>query len=180
MEDTKVLFVIAFEEFQPIEYRNAKSVVENAGFTVITVSDKMGTAIATDGSTQNVDLALDKINLNNYCGIFFIGGSGALEHLDNNTSYKIIQEAFHQNKPVGAICIAPRILAKSGILQGKKATGWDEDEQLATILADCNAHYLSNKDVVIDDNIITATGPDCAHTFGEAIVEALQKKQSWG
>jgi protease I len=180
MEETNVLFVIAFDGFQHVEYRIAKSVLENAEFTVITASDKMGTAIAADGSTQNVDYALDKINLNHYCGLFFIGGPGALEHLDNNTSYKIIQEAFHQNKPLGAICIATRIFAKAGILQGKKATGWDGDGELAAILAGCNAQYVSTENVIVDDNIITATGPSAAQQFGDAIVDALQKKQSWG
>jgi protease I len=180
MDETKVLFVIAFDGFNNIEYSIPKRIVEDAGFQVITASDKVGTAVAKDGSTTDVEYAIDKINSNNYCGLFFIGGPGALEHLDNNTSYKIIQECLHQHKPIGAICIATRILAAAGALHDKNATGWNDDGQLGPILDECGAHYIQTQDIVVDNNIITATGPAVAQKFGEKIVDVLQKKQSWG
>src|SRR5204862_5159838 len=105
MDETKVLFIIAFNGFQHIEYGIPKKIIEDAGFTAVTASDKAGTAIAKDGSMEHIDLPLDKVHPNHYSGIIFVGGPGALEHLDNNTSHKIIQEALQQNIPVGAICI---------------------------------------------------------------------------
>jgi protease I len=180
MDEIRVLFVIAFSGFQPIEYNVTKKIVEDAGFTVVTASDKLGNAVAKDKSTQAVDIALDTVKLNNYCGVVFIGGPGALDHLDNSTSYKIIQEMVRQNKPVCAICLATRIFAKSGILHGKKATGWNGDGQAPAIFAGEGVHYVAEENVVVDDNIITATGPEAAQQFGEAVVKLLQKKQHWG
>jgi len=180
MDETKILFIIAYNGFQHIEYGIPKHIIEDAGFEIVTASDKLGTAIAKDGSTEQIDISIDKVIINHYSGIIFVGGPGALEHLDNNTSYKIIHEALQQNLPIGAICAATRILARAGVLNGKYATGWDGDGQLDAIYKEYHAKYIPTEDVVIDDNIITATGPACAQQFGELFVHMLQKKQSWG
>lgn len=180
MEDTTVLLVIASEGFQQIEYGVTKQVLQDSGFTVVTASDKSGIATAKDGSTTHVDVTLDHIGINNYAGIFFIGGPGALECLDNNTSYKILQEAFYLHKPIGAICIATRILAKAGVMRDKYATGWNEDGLLNALYAEHNVTYLPEEKVVVESNMITATDPSAAEQFGEKIVELLQAKQRWG
>jgi putative intracellular protease/amidase len=180
MEETTVLLVVASEGFQHIEYGVTKQILQDAGFTVMTASDKSGIATAKNGSTTHVDITLDHIMVNNYAGIFFIGGPGALECLDNNTSYKILQEAFYQHKPLGAICIATRILAKSGVLRDKYATGWNEDGLLDALYAEYRVVYLPEEKVVVESNTITATDPSAAEQFGKKIVELLQAKQSWG
>lgn len=180
MDESSVLLIIASQGFQQIEYHDTKKVIAAAGFPVITASDKPGSAIAKDGSKVPVEITIDKVLANNYAGIFFIGGPGALEHLDNSISYKIAQETFSQNKPIGAICIATRILAKAGILHDKDATGWNEDGELDKIYAENNVHYLPEEKVVVDGNVITATDPSVAKDFGEHIVEILQNQQRWG
>jgi len=179
MDESKVIFIIAFNGFQNIEYAIPKHIIESEGFAVVTASDRHGVAIAQNGSTTHVEVVLDKIIVNQYCGILFIGGPGALEHLDNHTSYKLLQEASQLHIPVGAICIATRILAKAGILSGKEATGWNDDEQLLPLYKEYNVIYADN-DVVVDDNIITAAGPQAAQKFGELFVQMLHKKQQWG
>lgn len=180
MDETAVVLVIASNGFEQTEYNDTKKVIEDAGFTVTTASDKAESAIAKDGSRAHVDIILDKLVVSDYAGIFFIGGPGAMEHLDNSTSYKIAQETFSQNKPIGAICIATRILATSGILHDKYATGWNEDGELDQIYAENNVIYVSEEKVVVVDNVITATDPSVAKDFGKHIVEMLQNQQRWG
>lgn len=180
MDEKTVLLIIASQGFQQVEYGVTKNTLQDAGFTVVTASDNSGVAVAKDGSTTDIDYTLDKIIANNYAGIFFIGGPGALEHLDNNASYKIIQDAVHHHIPLGAICVATRMLAKAGIMDGKYATGWNEDGELNKLYADCHAIFLPEEKVVVDSNIITATDPSAAQQFGEHIVELLRSKQRWG
>lgn len=180
MDETTVLLIIASNGYQQTEYGITKKILTDAGFTVITGSDTLGTATAKDGSTTHIDIILDHVVVNNYAGIFFIGGPGTLEHLDNNTSYKIIQEAFYQHRPIGAICIATRILAQTDVLRNKYVTGWNEDGLLNSLYKECGAVYLPEEKVVVDSNTITATDPSAAQQFGEKIVELLQAKQRWG
>lgn len=105
---------------------------------------------------------------------FFIGGPGAMDFLDNQTSYTLIKKTAEAKKPFGAICVSTRILAKSGVLQGKRVTGWDDDNLLGDILKSAGALYVK-KDVVVDGNIITATGPSAAQEFGAQILSIISK-----
>lgn len=180
MDEITVLLVIASEGFQQVEYGVTKKILTDAGFTVITASNASDKAIAKDGSKVSVDITLNHVKIDNYQGIFFIGGPGTLDHLDNSTSYKILQEAHLQHKPLGAICIATRILAKAGVLRDKYATGWNEDGLLNALYAENDVTYVSEEKVVVESNVITATDPSVAQQFGEHIVELLQSKQRWG
>jgi len=172
----KILMVIAHNGFQPLEYSAPKQLLQKAGYTVETASDKSGTARAAyTNLTTHVDVTLENVQPEEYKAILFVGGPGCLGHLDNSLSYAIIKKAYEKNILIGAICLAPRILAASGILSGKKATGWDGDNNLAKIFASHDVHYIRNKKVVVDNNIITATDPTAAAAFGKAIIQALKK-----
>lgn len=169
----KVLLVIANEGFQQVEYNVPKKIVRDAGYTVETASDQAVPAIAKDGSTAKVDVVLEKVDPDSYAGIFFIGGPGAMDHLDHEKSYRIIRHAAQNSIPLGAICIATRILVNAGIMADRQATGWDGDGELADMYHDYGVIYVK-KNVVVDRNIVTATGPNAAQEFGEQIVALLR------
>ncbi len=173
----KVLFVIASDGYQQVEYGVPKKILQEAGITVITASDKPGGAVAKDKSTTSVDIELDKVNIKDYDGIFFIGGSGSLEHLDIPISHKLVSEAKNLGIPYGAICSSVRILAKAGVLQGKKATGWDGDKALRGILEGFGATYEEGKSMVTDGLVVTANGPAAAGQFAQGIMRVLTKEK---
>jgi len=167
-----ILLVVAYEGFQQVEYNEPKKILQDQGFTVVTASTKPGAAVAKDGSTTPVDILIDTVKVTDYVGIYFIGGPGALEYLDNETSYTLLKQAAHHKIPFGAICISPRILAAAGVLKGKKATGWNDDNELQSIFKEHGVIY-EKTGVVVDGNIITATGPKTAQDFGKAIAKLL-------
>ena len=171
----KVVFIIASDGYQPIEYNIPKEILKSNGIRIFTASDRPGGAVASDTSTTPVDITIDKIDVQDYDGIFFIGGPGAMKCLDNSISYHIAAQAKKHKIPYGAICISTRILAKAKALQGKKATGWDDDNALETILKGNGAEYVK-KDIVTDGIVVTATGPKTAELFAEGILRVLSKK----
>ena len=179
MTSGKVLLVVAHDGFQPIEYGEPKKILIDAGFTVVTASNKAGPAKDKDGKEIPVDLTLEQVKIKDYDGIFFIGGPGALEHLDNEESYRILKEASRKHLPLGAICVSTRILAKAGALTRKKATGWNGDNELQNIYATYDVFYL-NEPVVVEENVITATNPNAAKLFGQEIVALLHNNKGWG
>lgn len=178
MSTKLVLFAIAHQDFQPIEYATPKKLIEQSGYKVITASSELGMATATDGSQVHVDIMLSKINMDHYDGIFFVGGSGALKDLDNQRSYALIKTAHAIHKVVGAICISTRILAKAGILTERSATGWNGDNELGSLYRKYHVNYV-NENVVIDDTIITASGPTAAEQYGQNCIALLQAQGSW-
>lgn len=178
----KVLLIVANEGFQATEYFETKKVLESAGFKVFTASDRPENiktdrfqATAHDGSVVEVDMPLEAVFVDDYDAIFVIGGPKALEHLDNYEVYRIVQDANAVEDVVfGGICIAPRILANAGVLNGRKATGWDGDGELQHVFDESETLYVKTH-VVVDRNLITAIGPSAAKEFGEAIVQTLQQ-----
>ena len=174
-----IALIIAFRDYQPQEYNHTKQVLSQAGFSVITVSTKAGTARATDKSTTPIDKTIYTLKDNDYDAIFIIGGPGAHTELDTEAVYAIMQTAHNAHKIIGAICYSPRILAKAGLLKDKKATGWNDDNELKKIFSFHGAIYTP-KHVVIDDSIITADGPMAATEFGHAIHNTIKQKYHKG
>ncbi len=170
----KVALIIAFRDFRDEEYFITKQVLEETGIKVATFSTNLGEAIGVYGGEAEVDLLIDNLNVKNFDGIVFIGGAGAYKYVEDPKAHEIALLAVKENKVLGAICIAPIILAKAGVLQGKKATVWSSsmDKSMIKILKDGGAIY-QDADVVIDGKVITASGPAAAKKFGEVLTRFL-------
>lgn len=171
----KVLLVIASNGFQPHEFAETKKVLENNYFSMDVASDKTG--VTKDGlgvAGPEVKILVEDVKVSDYVGIFLIGGSGALDCLDNKNVHELMRLAKDADILWGAICISPRILCKAGLLDGKKITGWDDDGKLKS---SCPKALVQAQAVVVDGNLITANGPKAAQKFGETIVAELQKKK---
>lgn len=176
IKDKKVAMIIAFKDFRDEEYFIPKQVLKTGGSKITTVSSELGKAIGTYGGEVNVDITLDKLKVDDFEAIIFIGGSGALKYVEDETCWKIAKETVLKNKVLGAICIGPAILARAGVLSGKKATVWSSplDKSAVKILKEEGAIYEDDQ-VVQDGNIVTANGPQVARKFGETIAKLLRE-----
>jgi protease I len=176
LKNKQVVMIIAFRDFRDVEYFTPKEILEDAGAVVKTASNERGEATGADGGKVKVDLLVSEIDPTKFDAVVFIGGPGCLENLDNEESYRIAREAVSKDKILASICISPVILAKAGVLKGKKATVWSSplDKTSVEILESNGAIYQS-KPVVVDGKIITANGPGAAKEFGKTIVELLAK-----
>jgi protease I len=169
-----IALIIASNGFQPVEYAVTKKILAAEGYSVLTVSDRAGTATASvTAITTKVDAPLSALQLNDIDGLFIIGGPGCLEHLDTLEMHEIVQRFHETEKPLGAICIAPRILAHAGILTGLRATGWNEDNQLAALFKEYGINYI-RETCVVDHNVVTATDPQAAQEFAENIIALFE------
>jgi len=65
-------------------------------------------------------------------------------------------------QPVSAICAAPSILAKEGLLEGRRATSNPNFHQ---VLAEHGAEVVADEPVVVDGNFITSQGMGTAIDF---------------
>jgi len=177
ISDKKIAMIIAFRDFRDAEYFVPKEILEAAGAEIKTASNKMGRAIGADGGDVEIDLLVENLNPAEFDTTIFIGGPGCLENLDNENSYRVARETISQGKVLASICISPVILAKAGVLEGKKATVWSSpmDRGPVKILQNNGAIY-EDKPVVVDGKIITGNGPGAAEEFGQAIIEVLTKE----
>jgi protease I len=172
MKKNKVLFLVAHDNFNDIEYTIPKQIIEGAGYSVITASDMPGQATSANGVSTHIDRSIQQLSIEDYDALVLVGGPGALKHLDNDVTYSLIQDAIMHDIPVGAICAAARIVAKAGALAGKNATGWDEDGLLKDIF-DTHGALYAEEPVVTDGLCVTARGPDEAEVFAHALLAII-------
>ncbi len=170
LQNKKVLMVIASEDFQDHEYSQTRRVLEESGIQVTVASSKLGECTGKFSSRVNSDILLSDVQADNFDALIFIGGPGALEYTENQTALDLVKEFFNSRKLVAAICIAPVILARAGILKGKKATVFETG---SNDLLRLGCEYTGT-DVEVDGSIVTASGPPAAEKFGKKIVEMLE------
>lgn len=175
MAHHKILMIIAHDGFQELEYQLPKKTFEQAGFAVVTASNKPGTATAKDKSRAKVDITTEQAIAKDFIAIVLVGGPGAMDNLDNEITYQLLREAHELGMLIAAICISPRILAHASLLEDVAATGWDGDEELADIYDEYGVTYVQAP-VVNDQNFITATDPSASQEFADTILRSLKGK----
>lgn len=167
----KIVMVIAPQNFRDEELLQPKNILTEKGAEVKVACTSLEMAKGMLGAEVKPDMLVSEIKPENWDAIILVGGTGASLYWDDPSIHYMLNEAMSQNKIVGAICIAPVTLANAGILSGKKATVYSSETQKLT---DKGA-ACTGKDVERDGNIITASGPQAAKEFGNAIAQALKE-----
>lgn len=162
------LVIIAQEGYQDREYADTRAGLEAAGFAVIVGSTNAGACHGKLGGAEQATIALADVRVSDYSRVAFIGGPGAAAFTEDPQALRVARETAASGKPLGAICIAPLILAAAGVLTGKRATVWDSGGEQATVLAARGATY-TGEPVTTDGQIVTANGPAAAQAFGKAL-----------
>ena len=165
------LLVIAQEIFRDEEYARPKAVLEAHGVTVTTASLQPGPARGKLGMTAVADVALATAAARQWDCVAFIGGAGASVFFDDPDAHALARDTLASGAVVGAICIAPSILARAGLLQGVPATAFASQHD---DLVEHGALWEPGP-VVVSGRIVTANGPDAAQEFGQRLAELLPK-----
>lgn len=163
--------VIAPNRFRDEELLIPKKLFEDAGHTVTIASIQTGTATGKLGTEVDVAAQISDLDIDDFDAIVFVGGGGVEEYgLHKNTHiHKLVIEARDRDKVTAAICIAPMILAESGLLRGKNVTTFPSSENY---IKERGGH-LTYRPVSIDGKIVTGNGPEAAREFGESILRLL-------
>jgi protease I len=168
-----VLLIIAPKDFRDEELFITQAELEKSGISTSIASNIIGECIGSKGGKAMSTHQLDQINLQDYSTIVYIGGMGSRVFFDDPKAISLAKEMHASGCPVAAICIAPVILAKAGLLNHKKATVFSSEiETLESLGA-----YYTGMDVTVDDNIITAYGPQSALRFAKRIADCIHQKQ---
>lgn len=169
IEGKSVLMVIAQEQFRDEELSVPKEAFETAGARVTVAAPAKAPAKGMLGATVMPDLELAAVSVEEYDAVVFVGGVGAQSLFDDPTAHALAKGAAEGGKVVAAICLAPSILARAGLLDGRRATVWMSEKQT---LSAHGAEYTGEA-VTVDGSIVTANGPEAAGRFAHAVINAL-------
>ncbi|MDI6811528.1 MAG: DJ-1/PfpI family protein [archaeon] len=167
-----VLMVIAPEDFRDEELFEPKAIFEQRGAKVTISSTSTDTAKGMIGGEVKPDLKISEVDVENYDAIVIVGGVGSREYLWEDEELRtLVTEAYGKDKVVAAICISPVVLAKAGVLEGKKATVFP-DRGAINELEQSGATYV-DQSVVVFDKVVTGRDTASADEFALKISSLL-------
>lgn len=165
----KILMIIPPERFRDEELFETRDELETAGYKPVIASTRRGTCLGSRGGQAVAEFTLDEIKIDEYEAVVYVGGGGSKLLFDNLAAQSIAKNMLGKGKVVAAICLAPVILAKAGLLENKNATVAGIE---AKTLEKFGATY-TGPGVTVDGNIVTANAPKASRLFGKKIVETL-------
>ncbi len=168
-----LLFAIAPERYRDEELDIPEGVFREAGVGVDIASTTPGTCTGMSGGSAEAVMAFDDVDPDDYAGIVVVGGIGSQDHLRGDERLQALVRAFfEQGKVVAAICLAPVVLARAGILTGRQATVYPGPAAVQEM--EGAGANLVDIPVVADRQIVTANGPGAAAQFADIILTKLE------
>ena len=161
----KILVAIA-PGFEEIETITIVDILRRAGARVTLGATVEGVLKGSRGIKIEADELLDTVLEKDFDLICLPGGQPGTDNLKNDERIEKILKRMHQEgKYIAAICAAPTVLQKAGILKDKSITCHPS----------IKSHFDSyTKDrVVVDGKIITSQSPGTAMEFSFKLVEIL-------
>ncbi len=166
-ENQKKIGMMSADGFEEIEMLTVVDLARRAGIACDIISASGNIEITgSHGICVTADLLFEEAHFDSYDALAIPGGMPGTKRLGAHEGVcGRLREAFDQGKLVAAICAAPTVLGKIGLLRGRKAICYPGMED-GLIGAD-----VTYESVVRDGNIITSRGMGTAIDFGLAIVE---------
>ena len=164
-----MIYAFLAEGFEETEAIAPIDILKRCGKEVVTVGIGGGEITGAHGITVVADITDSDMILTDKVEMIVLPGGmpGTLNLEKNEAVQSAVSFCAENGKYIGAICAAPSILGKLGLLDGKKATCFPGFEQFLT------GAEFTGEPVNIDGNIITARGAGVAVDFGLALAKVL-------
>ena len=167
MKRTAILFAEGYEEVEALTVvdllRRAK-----IGCDIVAVKES-GEVTGSHGIRVGADKTLSQLVMEEYDGLILPGGLRGVNNLAaDERVIDMLRRFAAAGRLTAAICAGPTVLAKAGLLQGRKACCYPGMEDELTGAVACT------ESVVADGSIITSRGLGTAIPFALALVAYFQ------
>ena len=168
-----VLMIIPQYNFVDDEYTIPKVILSRAGHTVeVASASTREIALGTDIIKVRPNLTIDQIDTDKYGAVIFVGGYLSKKFYENPILIEKTRQFQQKGKLIGAMDNIPYFLAQWGLLKDKKAT---VNPSLAKAFVKMGANYVQ-KDIVIDEDLITVNTASFSDAFANEVVDELKKR----
>lgn len=163
-----MVIILLADGFEELEALSPLDILMRAGYEVLTVGLTGMEVKGTHGVTIRCDLSPDEVDLSKVELAIFPGGMPGALNLDASPfTDKVISSVTERGKRLAAICAAPLIFGRRGLLSGKRATCFPGFE------GELRGAEVVSAPVVTDGNITTARSFDTAFAFGKELERVL-------
>ena len=163
-----MIIVLLADGFEEIEALAPVDMLRRAGLDVRTVGMNGRIVCGSHKIPVVCDLLPEEVPLDEISMAIFPGGMPGALNLDAHPfTDKVIEKILERGARLAAICAAPLIFGRRGLLQGREATCYPgfEEELIGAI--------SSGKSVVTDGNITTAKGMGVAIEFSKELISLI-------
>ncbi|MBR5452913.1 MAG: DJ-1/PfpI family protein [Clostridia bacterium] len=166
-----MIYLFLADGFETVEALCPLDLLRRAGADVKTVGVTGETVTSRQGVTVKADLAIDEIFPSDLPEMLILpGGIPGADNLDASDKVnEMILDGARRGAFLAAICAAPYILGRRGLLSGKKVTCFPEKIFIDRLEG---AEY-TEAGVVRDGNVITAKAMGVSADFGLVLIDAL-------
>jgi 4-methyl-5(b-hydroxyethyl)-thiazole monophosphate biosynthesis len=172
-ESMKILMPLT-EGFEEIEAIAVIDILRRAEIEVVVAGLKDGLVEGAHKIKVLPDISLEKTDSGDFDGVILPGGYPGYVNLGKDERIlNIVREMDKAGKYVAAICCAPYVLIKAGVLQGRKATVSPSGKKEVSV----SAQYCEDR-VVVDRKLITSQSPGTAVEFALKLVEVLAGEEA--
>lgn len=170
MKKTAIIFAAGYEEVEALTVvdllRRAK-----IGCNMISLEDQ-DRVTGSHGIGIVMDAKFSETDFTRYDGVILPGGMPGTSNLAADARVLALLRSFADaGKLTAAICAAPTVLAKAGLLTEKKAGCYPGMEDQLT------GANVSFDPVTVDGTVITSRGLGAAIPFGLSIVQFFEGKE---
>ncbi|MBM3897625.1 MAG: type 1 glutamine amidotransferase [Thaumarchaeota archaeon] len=120
------------------------------------------------------DAKVDNININQFDAIIIPGGWAPDYMRRYPKMIEFIRNANMKNKIIAAICHAGSLLVSAGVLKGRTVTCF---KAIKDDVINAGANYV-DKEVVVDNNLVTSRHPSDLPAFSRELVKILSKRNT--
>lgn len=170
-DDKANIAIMVAEGFQDAEAYMPIGYLTNRGvdITVIGVEKKEVKSYNSD-FTIMIEKTPDEVSTETFDALLLPGGKAPAKLREHEAIVEFVKDFYESGKPVAAICHAPQILIRAGVMEGKTATSY---KSVKEEMLEAGVDFVDDAPVT-DGNLITARNPDDLAAFSEALWEALQ------
>jgi len=161
--------VIFADGVEPLEAVTIVDVLRRADVRVTTVSlTESLTVHAAHRIALMADALWPEVDLDSFAAVVLPGGGKGTENLlADKRVLEAVQAFAESDRLVAAVCAAPTVLAKAGVLDGRRATCFPTCAKLL-------GKSYDDAPVIVDGNIVTGQGPGTAMLFSLVLVQQLK------
>ena len=163
-----MIAILLADGFEEIEALTPLDVLRRAGLDVRSVAIGSKIAVGSHGIPVICDMEADEVDPSSLSLVIFPGGMPGSLNLDASPyTDKLIDAVLKNGGRLAAICAAPLVLGRRGLLEGKEAICYPGFE------GELSGAIISEKSVVTDGNITTAKGMGVALPFALELVRII-------
>ncbi len=172
----KKVAILATNGFEESELFEPKEALEKNGAEVDIIAPEDGKIKAWNHGNWSreieVDVTVENADPNNYDVLVLPGGVINPDKLRRDkTAVKLVSGFFDNKKLVASICHGPQMLIEAEVVKGRKLTSFSS---IKKDLQNAGANW-QDKEVVVDDKLITSRNPGDLKAFNNKLIEEIAK-----